>query len=152
MPTVQLVVFDFGKECFENTYRDVASKLWVTRQKRSSVILSCHYSSVFALFFRSRCSVSGLCFGDQHSILWGSGVAPELWVDYWKQSTQRSSSHALIEITVLPSSHALEISIVLSSSHALEISILSFEVNDSLGALEVHPMGVSPELWVDYWK
>jgi hypothetical protein len=54
-------------------YRVVASKLWVTRLKRSSVILSCHYSSVFALFFRNRCSVSGLWFGDQHSVLWGSG-------------------------------------------------------------------------------
>jgi hypothetical protein len=63
----------------------------------------------------------------------------------------------LLEITVLTSSHALEISIVLSSSHALEISILllvhaleinimSFGVNDSLGAPEVHPMGVAPEL------
>jgi hypothetical protein len=69
-----------------------------------------------------------------------------------KKSTQRSSSHAFLEIIVLSSSHALEINIVLSSSHALEISILSlvhaleinilsFVVNDSLGAL-----GVAPEL------
>jgi hypothetical protein len=68
-----------------------------------------------------------------------------------------------LEIIVLSSSHALEISIVLSSSHALKISILSlvhalefnilsFGVNDSLGAPEVHPMGLAPELWVDYWK
>jgi hypothetical protein len=34
----------------------------------------------------------------------------------------------------------------LSSSHALGISILSFGVDDSLGALEVQPMGVAPEL------
>jgi hypothetical protein len=79
------------------------------------------------------------------------GVAPELWVDYWKKSTQRSSSHAFLEIIVLSSSHALEISILLLV-HALEISILSFGVNDSLGAPKVHPMGVAPELWVDYWK
>jgi hypothetical protein len=45
----------------------------------------------------------------------------------------------------LSSSHALEISI-LSLVHALEISILSFGVDDSLGAPEVHPMGVSLEL------
>jgi hypothetical protein len=40
----------------------------------------------------------------------------------------------------------LEISIVLFSSYSLEISILSFGVDDSLGALKVHPMGVAPEL------
>jgi hypothetical protein len=52
----------------------------------------------------------------------------------------------LLEISiVLSSSHALEISI-LSLVHALEINILSFEVDDSLGAPEVHPMGVAPEL------
>jgi hypothetical protein len=46
----------------------------------------------------------------------------------------------------LSSTHALEISIVLFSSHALEISIQSFGVDDPLGAPEVHPMGVAPEL------
>jgi hypothetical protein len=52
----------------------------------------------------------------------------------------------LLEISiVLSSSHALEISI-LSLVHALEINILSFEVDDSLGAPEVHPMGVASEL------
>jgi hypothetical protein len=45
----------------------------------------------------------------------------------------------------LSSTHALEISI-LSSVHALEVSILSFGINDSLGAPEVHPMGVAPKL------
>jgi hypothetical protein len=53
----------------------------------------------------------------------------------------------LLEVSiVLFSSHALEIGILLFSSHALEISILPFGVDDSLGALEVHPMGVAPEL------
>jgi hypothetical protein len=42
--------------------------------------------------------------------------------------------------------HALEISIVSFLIHALEISILSFGVDDLLGAPEVHPMGVAPEL------
>jgi hypothetical protein len=42
--------------------------------------------------------------------------------------------------------HALEVSIVSFSSGALEISILSFGVDDPLGAPEVHPMGVAPEL------
>jgi hypothetical protein len=41
--------------------------------KRSSVVFFCHYSLVFILFFRNRCSVSSLCFGDQHSALWNSG-------------------------------------------------------------------------------
>jgi hypothetical protein len=50
-----------------------------------------------------------------------------------------------LEIIVLSSSHALEISI-LSSAYALEINILSLGVEDSLGASEVHPMGVAPEL------
>ena len=44
----------------------------------------------------------------------------------------------------------LEVSIVLFSSYALEISIPSFGVDDSLGAPEVHPMGVAPELRVDF--
>ena len=44
----------------------------------------------------------------------------------------------------------LEVSIVLFSSYALEINILSFGVDDSLGAPKVHPMGVAPELWVDF--
>jgi hypothetical protein len=46
----------------------------------------------------------------------------------------------------------LEVNIVLFSFYALEISILSFGVDDSLGAPKVHPMGVAPELWVDYWN
>jgi hypothetical protein len=50
-----------------------------------------------------------------------------------------------LEIIGLSPSHALEISI-LSLFHALEIIILSLGVEDSLGAPEVHPMGVAPEL------
>jgi hypothetical protein len=38
------------------------------------------------------------------------------------------------------------------SAYALEISTSFLEVEDSLGAPEVHPMGVAPEHWVDYWK
>jgi hypothetical protein len=34
----------------------------------------------------------------------------------------------------------------LPSTYALEISVLSFGVKVSLGAPEVHPMGVAPEL------
>jgi hypothetical protein len=50
-----------------------------------------------------------------------------------------------LEVAGLSSSHALEISIS-SSVHALEISILSLGVEDSLGAPEVHPMGVASKL------
>jgi hypothetical protein len=51
----------------------------------------------------------------------------------------------LLEVVGSSLSYALEISIS-SSVHALEISILSFGIDDSLGAPEVHPMGVAPEL------
>jgi hypothetical protein len=53
---------------------------------------------------------------------------------------------SLLRNPFLSSTHALEVSIVLFSSYTLEISILSFGVDDSLGAPEVHPMGVAPEL------
>jgi hypothetical protein len=46
----------------------------------------------------------------------------------------------------------LDVGLVLVSSYALEISILSFGVDDSLGAPKVHPMGVAPELRVDFRK
>jgi hypothetical protein len=49
------------------------------------------------------------------------------------------------EIIGLSLSHTLEITI-LSLVHALEISILFLGVEDSLGAPEVHPIGVAPEL------
>ena len=51
----------------------------------------------------------------------------------------------LLEVIILSSSQALELSSI-SSTYALEVSILSLGVEDSLGAPEVHPMGVAPEL------
>jgi hypothetical protein len=51
----------------------------------------------------------------------------------------------LLEVVGSSLSYASEISIP-SSVHALEISLLSSGINESLGALEVHPMGVAPEL------
>jgi hypothetical protein len=51
----------------------------------------------------------------------------------------------LLEVVGSSLSYALEISIS-SSVHALEISILSSRINDSLGAPEVHPMGVASDL------
>jgi hypothetical protein len=50
-----------------------------------------------------------------------------------------------LEVVGSSLSYALETNIS-SSVHVLEISILSSRINDSLGALEVHPMGVDPEL------
>ena len=119
-------------------------------------MLSCHYSSVFALFFRNRCSVSGLCFGDQHSVLWGSGFigctggapngcSPRALSGLLKIIHSKVFISCFLEIIILSLSHALEISI-LSSIHALEVSILSLGVEDSLGAPKVLPMGVAPEL------
>jgi hypothetical protein len=51
----------------------------------------------------------------------------------------------LLEVVGSSLSYALETSIS-SPVHALEINILSYGINNSLGALEVHPMGVAPEL------
>jgi hypothetical protein len=51
----------------------------------------------------------------------------------------------LLEVIGSSLSYALEIGIS-SSIHALEISILSSGIDDSLGAPEVHPMGVAPQL------
>jgi hypothetical protein len=59
--------------------------------------------------------------------------------------SKKQSSVVLLWYIQRSSSHASEIS-ALSSACALEISILSFGVKDSLGAPEVHPMGVAPEL------
>jgi hypothetical protein len=53
-------------------------------------------------------------------------------------------THSKVFISSLFRTHALEVSIVLFLSYALEINILSFGVDDLLGALEVHPMGVAP--------
>jgi hypothetical protein len=50
-----------------------------------------------------------------------------------------------------PSLYSSEIG-ALSRLYALEISILLFGLQDSLGTPKVHPMGVAPELRVDYWK
>jgi hypothetical protein len=48
-----------------------------------------------------------------------------------------------------PSLYSLEIG-ALSQVYALEISILLSGIQDSFGALKVHPMGVAPKLRVDY--
>jgi hypothetical protein len=64
------------------------------------------------------------------------GVAPELRVDFGKYSTRRSSSE------ILPS--------VLS--YALETGVAFSRNGDLLGAPEVHPMGVAPELRVDFCR
>jgi hypothetical protein len=61
------------------------------------------------------------------------------WVGFWKLTIQRSSFHAS------------EIGVLLPAC-ALEISILSSGAKNLLGTPEVHPMGVAPKLWVDFWK
>jgi hypothetical protein len=64
---------------------------------------------------------------------------------------KKQSSIVLLWCLQRSSSHVSEIG-ALSSAYALEINILSFGVKNLLGAPEVHPMGVDPELWVDCWK
>jgi hypothetical protein len=65
--------------------------------------------------------------------------------------SKKQSSRVLLWCIQRSSSHASEIG-ALSSTYALEINILSFRVKNLLGAPEVHPMGVAPELWVDFCK
>ena len=77
------------------------------------------------------------------------GVAPELWVDFWKQSTRRSSSE-IIFILLLYFGWGPTLSLILS--YALEVGTILAWNGDSWGAPKVHPMGVAPELWVDFWK
>jgi hypothetical protein len=45
-----------------------------------------------------------------------------------------------------------EVNLALILPYALEVSIVLIRDNDSLGAPKVHPMGVAPELQVDFWK
>jgi hypothetical protein len=58
----------------------------------------------------------------------------------------KQTSVILLQLFQRSSLYTLEISARLLA-YALEISILSLGVEE-----EVHPMGVAPELWVDYWK
>ena len=62
-----------------------------------------------------------------------------------EQFSKKQSSVILLWHIQRSSPYTSEIG-ALSLAYALEISILSFGVEDSLGAPEVHPMGVAPEL------
>jgi hypothetical protein len=66
-----------------------------------------------------------------HIVLWKSAFGT--LSRFLKQTPQRSSFRAL-EIIILP------------SAYALGISIMSSMIKNLLGAPEVHPMGVAPEL------
>jgi hypothetical protein len=72
---------------------------------------------------------------------------------FWtlNDSVKKQSSVVILWYIQWSSPYASEIG-TLSPAYALEINILSFGVKDSLGASEVHLMGVAFELWVDYWK
>jgi hypothetical protein len=64
---------------------------------------SSFYCLLLLLFLKIWCSVSGLCFEGQHFVLSNyevhpMGVAPELRVDFCRQSTRRSSLQVLSEI------------------------------------------------------
>jgi hypothetical protein len=114
-------------------------------------------STVFILYFRNQCSVTSLCFRDQHFVLRGWGFigciggapnrcSPRALSALLKIIHSKVFIFCFLEIIGWSSSYALEIS-VSSSVHALETSIMSLGVEDSLGA-----PGVAPKLWVDYWK
>jgi hypothetical protein len=89
-----------------------------------------------------------LCFRDQHFVLWGLKIhwcSPQALSGLLKIIHSKVFISCLLEVVGSSLPYALEISIS-SSVHASEISILSSRINDSLGAPEVHPMGVAPEL------
>jgi hypothetical protein len=68
---------------------------------------SSFYCLLLLLFLKIWCSISGLCFEGQHFVLlncevhWVHRVAPELRVDFCRQSTRRSSLQVLSEITFI---------------------------------------------------
>jgi hypothetical protein len=80
------------------------------------------------------------------------GVAPELRVDFCKQSTRRSSLQVLSEITFIfhlcffRGQPCLNFALCFRGQHFASSGMN----DDSLGAPRVHPMGVAPELRVDF--
>jgi hypothetical protein len=104
------------------------------------------HSTVFALYFRNQCSVTGLCFGDQHSILWGLsliGCSPRAFEWITENNPLKGLHLMLLEVIILSSSHALELSVI-SPAYAFEISILSLvhaleiDILPSVHALEIN--------------
>jgi hypothetical protein len=74
------------------------------------------------------------------------GVALELRVDFRKQSTRRSSSKFIsIGAPAFWSKAGL-----LILSHALEVGTILVWKDNPWGAPEVHPMGVAPDLQMDF--
>jgi hypothetical protein len=90
--------------------------------------------------------ISILLFGIQDSLGAPNGCSPRASSGFLKIIHSKVFTSSLLRNLFYLQFMLLEISIVLFSSYALEISILSFGVDDSLGALKVHPMGVAPEL------
>ena len=74
------------------------------------------------------------------------GVAPELRVDFRKQSTRRSSSKI---ISIGAPAFWLRAGLLILS-HALEVGTILAWNDNPWGAPEVHPMGVAPDLQMDF--
>jgi hypothetical protein len=74
------------------------------------------------------------------------GVAPELRVDFRKQSTRRSSPEIIS--TCAPAFWLRAGLLILS--HALEVGTILAWNDNPWGAPEVHPMGVAPDLEMDF--
>jgi hypothetical protein len=76
------------------------------------------------------------------------GVAPELRVDFRKQSTRRSSSKI---ISIGAPAFWLRVGLLILS-HALEVGTFLVWNGNPWGAPEVHPMGVAPDLQMDFLR
>jgi hypothetical protein len=76
------------------------------------------------------------------------GVAPELRVDFRKQFTRRSSSKI---ISIGAPAFWLRVGLLILS-HALEVGTFLVWNGNPWGAPEVHPMGVAPDLQMDFLR
>jgi hypothetical protein len=74
------------------------------------------------------------------------GVAPELRVDFRKQSTRRSSPEIIS--TCAPAFRLRAVLLILP--HALEVGTILAWNDNPWGAPEMHPMGVAPDLRMDF--
>jgi hypothetical protein len=76
------------------------------------------------------------------------GVAPELRVDFRKQSTRRSSSKI---ISIGAPAFWLRFGLLILS-HVLEVGTFLVWNGNPWGAPKVHPMGVAPDLQMDFLR
>jgi hypothetical protein len=129
------------------------------RIQSDPVTTSSFYCLLLLLFLKIWCFVLGLCFEGQHfplsncEVHWvhrkvhPMGVAPELRVDFCRQSTRRSSLRVLSETTFI--FHLCFFRGRLCLNFVLCFRGQHF-ASSKMMIHWVHPMGVAPELRVDF--